>query len=296
MVTAVGSGTCTITCTNDDTGISDYCVVTVTQPVTGITLNSDYQSMWVGAKYAIIPEVQPTDADNKNVTYESSDETVASVDESGVVTALKGGSCVIIVTTEELSLKASVTIDVKEYVSKITLSEHEKYLNIGESGVLTASVETDTATNKAVVWSSSDAGVCSVVDGTLYGAYPGIAVITATAADGSGVTDTCIVNVVNPVTSVTVEPSEIRILVGDYYKLSGSVSPADATIQDLRWESSDESIATVDSDGEVVGVSTGKCRVTAYSTDGNEVKGSCAVYVSPVVKITSLKINYDACG
>ncbi|MDD6796928.1 MAG: Ig-like domain-containing protein [Clostridia bacterium] len=290
-VTAVGSGTCNIVCTNVDTGISDYCVVTVTQPVTGITLNSDYQSMWVGAKYAIIPNVLPIDADNKNVTYESSDKTVATVDEDGIVTALKGGSCVIIVTTEEMHLKASVTIDVKEYVSSITLSEHEKFLNIGAAATLKASVGTETATNKSITWSSSNTGVCSVVDGTIYGNYPGVAVITATAADGSGVSDTCIVRVVNPVTSITIEPSEVKILVGDYYKLKATVLPENATIKDLRWESSNDAIATVDSDGEIVGVAVGKCKITAYSKDGNEVKGSCSVYVSPVVKISSLKIN-----
>ena len=261
------------------------------QPVTGITLNSDYQSMWVGSKYAIIPNVQPVDADNKKDTYQSSDTSVASIDADGVVTAVKGGTCVIIVTTDELQLKASVTIDVKEYVSSIKLSENNKYLNIGATGTLTATVGSDTATNKAIVWSSSNSGVCAVVDGTLYGMYPGVAVITATAADGSGVSDTCIVNVVNPVTSVSIEPEEVRILVGDYYKLKANVEPADATVQELRWESSDESIATVDSDGEVLGIAVGKCRITAYSTDGNEVKGSCSVYVSPVVKISSLKIN-----
>lgn len=290
-VEAVGSGTCNIVCTNVDTGISDYCVVTVTQPVTGLTLNSDYQEMWVGSKYAIIPNVLPIDADNKKVTYETSDESVATVDEDGIVTAVKGGSCVIIVTTDECHLKASVTINVKEYVSSIELSEHEKFLNIGATGTLTAKVGSDTATNKAVVWTSSNSTICSVVDGTIYGAYPGVAVITVTAADGSGVTDTCIVRVVNPVTSITIEPEEVRILVGDYYKLRANILPADATVKDLRWVSSNEAVATVDSDGEVLGVGVGKCRITAYSMDGNEVKGSCSVYVSPVVKISSLKIN-----
>jgi uncharacterized protein YjdB len=290
-VTAVGSGTCNIVVTNDDTGIADYCVVTVTQPVTGLTLNSDYQLMWVGAKYAIIPNVLPTDADNKKCTFESSDETVATVDEDGIVTALKGGNCVIIVTTDELHLKASVTIDVKEYVSSVKLSENDKYMNVGSTGKLTVSVGSDTATNKAVVWSSSNNSVVGVVDGNLYAYSVGNAVVTATAADGSGVSDTCVVKVVKPVESISIEPSEVKILVGDYYKLKANVTPADATVQDLRWESSNDAIATVDSDGEVVGVAVGKVKITAYSTDGNEVKGSCSVYVSPVVKITSLKIN-----
>lgn len=87
--------------------------------------------MGFGAKYAIIPSIEPIDAENKNVTYFSSDTSVATVDEYGVVTALKGGSCVIEVTTEECHLTAACTIVVKEYVSSITLSETDKFMNVG---------------------------------------------------------------------------------------------------------------------------------------------------------------------
>lgn len=88
-VTAVGAGTTSIIVTNTDSGLTAFCVVTVTQPVTGITLNSDYQLLWVGAKYAIIPNIEPYDAENKKVTYLSSDPSVATVDENGIVTAVK---------------------------------------------------------------------------------------------------------------------------------------------------------------------------------------------------------------
>lgn len=291
-VTATGAGTTSIIATNVDTGLTAYCIVTVTQPVTGITLNSDYQMLWVGAKYAIIPTIEPADAENKNVTYLSSDPSVASVDEHGVVTALKGGSCVIEVTTEECSLVAACTIDVKEYVSSITLSETYKYMNMGSSGTLTAAVGTDTATNKTITWSSSNYDICSVDDkGNLIAGVPGTAVITATAADGSGISATCVVRVVNPVTSITVEPSTVRLLVGDSQIVKANVYPEDASIKDVVWSSSNEAVAAVDEAGEIFALGTGKCKVTATSTDGNEVKGVCWVYVTPVINISSLKIN-----
>ena len=290
--TATGAGTTSIIATNVDTGLTAYCVVTVTQPVTGITLNSTYQLMWVGSKYAIIPTIEPVDAENKNVTYFSSDPEVASVDEHGVVTALKGGSCVIEVTTEECQLTAACTIEVKEYVSSITLSEHNKFLNVGASGTLIAEVGSDTATNKNIVWSSSNNDICSVdQQGNIIGGTPGTAVITATAADGSGVSDSCIVRVVNPVTSITVEPSTVRLLVGESVIVHANIYPEDASVKDVDWTSSDETIATVDEAGEIFALSTGKCKVTATSRDGNEVKGVCWVYVTPVVNISSIKIN-----
>lgn len=111
-VTAVGAGTTSIIATNVDTGLTAYCVVTVTQPVTGITLNSDYQELWVGAKYAIIPVIEPYDAENKNVTYLSSDPTVATVDENGVVTALKEGTATIKVSNVA-GLEATCKVTVK---------------------------------------------------------------------------------------------------------------------------------------------------------------------------------------
>ena len=114
----------------------------------------------------------------------------------GVVTAVKGGSCVIIVTTEECQLTAACTIDVKEYVSSITLSETHKFMNVGTSGTLTATVGSDTATNKNIIWTSSDNSICSVDSyGTLNAGEPGIAVITVTAADGSIVSATCVVQI-----------------------------------------------------------------------------------------------------
>ncbi len=291
-VTATGAGTTSIIATNVDTGLTAYCVVTVTQPVTGITLNSDYQLLWVGAKYAIIPNIEPIDAENKNVTYMSSDPTVASVDEYGVVTALKGGSCVIEVTTEECHLTAACTIEVKEYVTSVKLSENFKFLNIGASGTLTVQVGSETATNKNIIWSSSNNEICSVdQEGNLIAGAIGTAVITATAVDGSGVNDTCVVRVVNPVRSISVEPSTLRLLVGESKILEAKITPDDATIKDVDWSSSDEKIAVVDEAGEVFALSPGKVKITATSKDGNEVKGVCWVYVTPVVNITSLNIN-----
>lgn len=291
-VTATGAGTTSIIATNADSGLTAYCVVTVTQPVTGITLNSDYQELWVGAKYAIIPNIEPYDAENKNVTYRSSDPEVATVDEMGVVTAVKGGSCVIIVTTEECQLTAACTIDVKEYVSSITLSETHKFMNIGTSGTLTATVGSDTATNKNIIWTSSDSSICSVDSyGTLNAGTPGIAVITVTAADGSGVSATCVVQVVNPVTSIRIEPDTVRMLVGESRIVQAVIEPEDASIKDVTWTSSNEEIAVVDEAGEIFALSTGKCKITATSMDGNEIKGVCWVYVTPVINISSIKIN-----
>lgn len=276
---------------NDNPEIFATCRVKVVQPITGITLNSTYQEMWVGSKYAIIPDIQPADADNKKVTYISSDPEVASVDENGIVTALKGGTTVIEITTEQYGLKATCTILVKEYVTSITLDASEKYLGLGKTGKLTATVEAATATNRNVVWSSSDPDICSVdQQGNITGNNLGNAVITATAADGSGVVATCIVHVTESINGLRVEPDTVRIAIGSSYIVSAITDDGNVT-NDVVWTSSNESIATVDEMGEIFGLSTGKCKVTATAKTDSMVSASCWVYVTPVVNISSLKIN-----
>ena len=295
MVTAVESSegaAITITCTNDDTGLYATCKVTVTQPVTGISLNSTYQELWVGSKYAIIPTIEPLDAENKNVTYVSSDESVATVDERGVVTAVSGGNCVIEVTTEECQLTAACNIVVFEYVSSVSLDQQEMYLNVGGKAKLNATVGKETATNKNVSFESSDGGACSVDNkGNLTGISPGNVVITATAVDGSSVYATCVVHVVNPVSGISVTPTSSRILIGDSVMLTANITPDNATVRNVTWTSSDPSIATVDEQGEVVGIAAGKVKITATSTDGNNVKGVAWVYVTSPINISSLRIN-----
>ena len=191
-----------------------------------------------------------------------------------------------------MPLNSGLYIVVKEYVSSITLSETDKFMNVGATGRLIATVGTTTATNRNVIWSSSDNSICYVdANGNLSAESVGNAVITATAADGSGVTASCIVRVVNPVTGIEIVPSTVRLLVGDSKKVTANVYPENATIKDVTWTSSNESIATVDEDGEIFALSTGKVKITATSQDGNNIKGICWVYVTPVVNISSLRIN-----
>jgi uncharacterized protein YjdB len=75
--------------------------------------------------------------------------------------------------------------------------------------------------------------------------------------------DSCIVRVVNPVTSISVEPSTVHLLVGDSTIVTANIYPEDASVKDVDWTSSNEAIAVVDEAGEIFALSTGKCKVTA---------------------------------
>lgn len=285
-------GQCIITATNPDSGVSVACVVNVLEPITGLTLNTYYQNMVKGTRFVLIPYVEPTTASNKDVTFWSSDLDVATVDEKGIITAVNGGTCEIVVTTVESSFVAKCTIDVKEYVSSIQLPFDFKYLNFGDLYKMTAEVGSKTASNKALVWTSSDTGIVTVDEnGVIKGVGYGRAIITATAADGSGVSASCIIQVVKPVTEIILDKQKATMYVGDIIHINATVKPADASVQKLTWTSSDPSIARVYDDGDVEAISVGRCKIYVTSTDGNDIIAECTIIVKQIVQATSLTLN-----
>lgn len=292
MVTTLAPGKVIITATSQDSGVTDKCEVEVTEPVTGISLNFTEATIYSGEKIVIIPTVTPVDADNKKVTYVSSDTSVAAVDEKGIVTGLSGGTAIILVTTEERGLVASCKITVYQFVTNVTIEESFKYVNYGVSRKLNAKVTPETATNRGVTWSSSNTNILTVdAKGKITAVGYGTAEITATASDGSGVWDSITLTVVKPVTSITVNPSSVTLLEGASQDVNVVVTPADATFNEVDWSSSDTSVATVDHNGTITGVKTGICYVYATSTDGNEVVGRVKVTIKPAVPATSVVIN-----
>ena len=120
VVTAVAPGTATITVTTVDGGYKDTCPVTVTAapvPVTGVSLNKDSTSLTVGGTETLTATVKPEDATNKAVTWTSSNSTVATVDQNGVVTALARGTAVITATAADgRGASASCTVTVSSYL------------------------------------------------------------------------------------------------------------------------------------------------------------------------------------
>jgi uncharacterized protein YjdB len=292
MVSALKVGTVTISCVSEDTGVVGYCVVEITEPVTGLNLNSYYEEIVKGTKFVIVPTVLPADAINKNVTYLSSDPEVASVDENGVVTALKGGTAEIVVTTVESSVKAVCTIVVREYVTSVKIEGSKDILNVGAELKLKPVVMAESATNKKVIWSSSNTSIATVDQtGKVTGLTPGYVVITAIAADGSGASDSVVIRVINPVTSITLSETKITIYVGDTHNIQAKINPENASIKGIVWTSDDENVAKVYPDGDVVGISPGRIMVHATSTDTNAIVASCTVIVKPIIKASSISIN-----
>ena len=168
--------------------------------VTGVTLNKTSTELTVGQSETLTAAVEPSNATNKNVTWSSSAESVATV-EDGKVTAVGAGEATITVTTEDGNKTATCAVTVAAAtvpVTGVTLSQTQESLYSNRTPntlTLTATVAPDNATNKAVTWSTSNSTVATVdANGLITAVAPGTAAITVTTTDGS-FTATCTVTV-----------------------------------------------------------------------------------------------------
>ena len=211
LVTATGIGSTLVTVTTVDGGLTATCVVKVLQHVDGVSLNKTSLNMKVGEGEYLQATVTPSNADNKKVTWLSSDNQIVTVSDEGYVAALKAGEATVTATSDDNSnAKATCKVIVTQPVTGIELAESTCLLHgIGESKQLTATVLPKDATNKSVKWSSSNEGVCIVSNGKVIATGYGIAVVIATTEDG-GFSDNCTVTV-ESVTGIEDIDAEMRI-------------------------------------------------------------------------------------
>ena len=175
------------------------CTIKILQPVTKITIDSSLQ-INVDESKTIQATVEPSNAHNKTLKWESSDTSVATVDsETGEVTGISRGTVTITATANDgQGAKATCQVEVKQQVTSIELNETEITLYVRDEETLEAKISPDNANDQSVTWSSSDPEVATVdQEGKVKGISKGEAVITATANDGSGVKAECKVTVKN---------------------------------------------------------------------------------------------------
>ena len=283
-VTAVKAGSTTITVTTEDGKKTAKCDVTVLAKVylvTGITLNKKDLTLQVGGSERLTVTISPTNATDKTVKWSSYDTSIATVSVDGQVKAIKLGTTTITAKAGEKEATCSVTV-VATPVTSVTLNKTSESLKVGETLTLSATVNPDDATDKTVIWSTSNASVASVENGVVTAKTIGTATITATAGDKSAA---CAISVVaTPVSSVTLNKASATLKVGETVTLTATVKPDDATEKTIYWSTSDASVAMV-SGGVVTAMKVGTATITANA--GNK-SATCSITVlaTPVASVT----------
>ncbi|MDP4089330.1 MAG: Ig-like domain-containing protein [Bacillota bacterium] len=173
--------------------------------VTSVSLNKTTDSLTVGETDTLTATVNPSDAENKAVVWSSSNASVAAVDSTGKVTAVAAGTADITVTTVDGNKTAvcNVTVTVPVInVTSVSINKTTDTLIVGDTDTLTATVNPSDASNKAIVWSSSNTTVAAVDStGKVTVVAAGAAIITVTTVDGNK-TAVCSVTVVKANASV----------------------------------------------------------------------------------------------
>ena len=189
------------------------------------------------------------------------------------------------------------TQDSQVAVTSITLNKTSLSLPKGSSQKLTATVLPSNATNKNVVWSSTNTSKVQVgQDGTVYAIDQGTASVRATASDGSGVYATCSVSVLDatvPVTGVTVSPSSLSLAIGSTTTVAAVITPQNASNKAVTWRTTAPTIATIDQYGVVTGVGKGACRVYATTYDGG-YESYCSINVTNSSSMSATNVTAKA--
>lgn len=276
-------------------GEAVYCNVTVVQQPNDIQLNFDEKTIVIGESFTLKATMQPSSAVDVNLIWSSSNEKVARVSNNGTVKAISGGTAVIKVQTEDKKITKFCIVKVVEPITNVKLNKSSYILGVGKRYTLKATIEANTATNPKLKWTSSNSRVATVnSQGIITAKSIGTAVITATAQDGTNAEACCEVRVVKAVTSVTLNYSSVTTVEGRSFKLKATVKPTNATIKKVRWTSSDESIAIVDSSGVVTAIKEGTVKIKATAADNSGKYDIVMVKVKAQVPATKVLISTES--
>jgi uncharacterized protein YjdB len=284
VVTGVAPGSATITATSE--GKSGSTTVTVTLvPVGSVSVAPGSLSLTPGQTGTLAATV--TDANgivvtNRPVVWSTSDGSIATVSQTGVVTAVASGSATITATSGSKSGTASVSVS-PAAVGNVSVAPGSLALTQGQTGTLAATV-TDANGNplaQSVSWSSDHPNIASVSStGVVTAVAPGSAVITAQSG-GKSATASVTVSAV-PIASVSVSPPTSTLTAGQGTTLTATVTDANGNVVSnaaVSWSSSNQNVAQVSPAGAVTTSGTGTATITA--TSGTK-SGTASITVNPV--------------
>ena len=253
LVTAVGAGEADITVSVSDANISSTTHVKVVITPTGVEAPDSIELVTNGENSKVLgAKMTPEDATEVKLAYESSDESVATVDENGVVTAVADGECVITTYVIADIPATAESAEAKPVVDEVTSSEAE---------VADSAADSETP-DDAVASEPEDTTDSS------FGVVP------------DGLSAETKVTVTTKVEQITLNKTEGVLTVGNSVTVTATVTPDNATNTTINWTSSDEKVATVDSNGKVTAVAAGNATIKATSESDGDVSADYALTVN----------------
>ena len=236
-----------------------------------------------GQTLSIAVTIEPAGASTRNVTYKSSNESIATVS-NGTVTGIAAGNATITIKTKNGHEETFEVTVIESNLTKITLSPTTLNFTVGDtaSQKINATLEPADAMNRKIVWTSTDTKVATVNDkGEVTAVGKGTCTIKATSEKNASVYGSCSVTVVEvEVESISLDKETLKVGIGKTSEaLVVTFTPSNATNKTITWKAEPTSVAAV-SDGKVTGVKEGTATITATSANGKTA--TCSVTVAEV--------------
>ncbi len=268
-----------ITTTN---GIKRFSNIETT--LSKVTLDLSKATLAVGATQQLTATVSPANASLKSVTWTSSNTAVARVSATGVVSGVANGTATVTATTLDGEKTASLNVTIVTKVSSVTLNQTTLTLSPKQTAQLTAAVNPANASNKKVLWTTSNSRVAKVSStGLVTAVGSGKATITVTSEDvrtKKASVNLSVTSAVVPVTSVTINLKTSTLAPNQTLQLSATLKPNNATNKKIVWSSSNTKIATVDANGKFTAKTNGTATITAKSVDNASKKATVKITVA----------------
>jgi uncharacterized protein YjdB len=255
-------------------------MLTNQSPITNITVSPTSISLVVGTRGQITGTIQPVGAINMGILWDSLNQEVATVDSTGLVTAVNVGSTYITaISAGDSTKRTAVLLNVTAPVIQITLDKKSINLIVSQSAVLSMTITPTTVVNKNVEWSSSNPEIASVNNtGTVTGVGNGNAIISVATQQGNLVA-TCSVTITTPVQTLTISRNKVTLVVGKGIQLFYSFFPQSSTNPRVVWTNSNPKSVQISNSGYISGLSAGTVTITATSMENKSLKSSCQVTI-----------------
>ena len=293
-IKGLAEGVATIKCKSEDNPYAfATCTVYVKVKVMGVEISNNEISVVATKSKTLTAKVLPANATNQKLVWSSSDESIAKVDANGKVTGVKAGTAYITVKAGNGRFSATCKVTVKKviYSQSIKLNKTSLSLQDGKKYELEATVYPESTTTKKVTWSSSNTKVAKVDSyGEVTAVAPGTAYIYCKTND-TGVTAKCKVTVKEvKLTSISFASSSTTIEYSKTKTLSLTFKPSNATNKAVTWSSSNSKIVSVDQNGKIKGLQSGKSAVITAKTKDGKLAAKITVKVNPI-SVSSITLN-----
>lgn len=259
--------------------------------LSGITLIKDTLKINVGDTRSINLTLTPANFDKTALVWHSSDNTIVSVDNNGLLTAISEGEAIITVTNQTATITSVCLVSVLPKLKAIALTKDTILINAGEVKTVNVTLTPLNSDKSTLVWKSSDTTILSVSNtGIITAKKQGGAIVSVRSQNGA-LTTFCLVSVLPQLKAIALSKDTVQMNAGDVKSINVTLTPLNSDKSTLVWKSSDTTILSVNNTGIVTAKKQGVAIVSVRNQDAT-LTTFCLVSVAP--KIDNLTIGLIA--